>query len=415
MPIWGLPRIGGAGGPLSVAAANSSPAARQAATYLCDGVADDLELNAAYAALVAAGGGTLVLAPGAYNLAAVWNPTPAANTAIYVLGYGAILNLAAGITGVLLQGQSSGQRPCTFEGFRIAGTSTAANTAIEIRDTSWSRWVAVQADADAGILLNNSAAGRFCEGTALEDIVLRHSRTHGIEWRVGAGTNSFGQQSFRNVNVNVDAGDGVSEGNGASIYRSRLDIGVWIPDNLNGFVFSGDVANARLDLWVEGQTGSVNSTGIFLGSTFTGGDLWQCHYSWWGAVTFPFSNPSNLTAYYTNGRTFYGSATTSPLVAARDGDSSGRVILSTQGASGGRIILGNGAGTTDVTLDRAGALLMTSAAQFRPADIKSRVKAGTPVDGDITGGAADGDIVADSTGVKLWIRVGGLWKGVVVA
>lgn len=44
----------------------------------------------------------------------------------------------------------------------------------------------------------------------------------------------------------------------------------------------------------------------------------------------------------------------------------------------------------------------------------NRVKAGTPADGDFTN-PTDGMLVVDTTGVKIWVRVGGLWKGIVVA
>jgi hypothetical protein len=47
--------------------------------------------------------------------------------------------------------------------------------------------------------------------------------------------------------------------------------------------------------------------------------------------------------------------------------------------------------------------------------LATKVKAGTPVDADWAVAPPDGTIVADSTGNKLWVRVGGVWKGVVVA
>lgn len=42
------------------------------------------------------------------------------------------------------------------------------------------------------------------------------------------------------------------------------------------------------------------------------------------------------------------------------------------------------------------------------------VKAGTPVDGDYNT-PTDGTLVVDSTGSKIWARVGGVWKGVAIA
>jgi hypothetical protein len=46
--------------------------------------------------------------------------------------------------------------------------------------------------------------------------------------------------------------------------------------------------------------------------------------------------------------------------------------------------------------------------------IANRTKAGTPVDGDVTT-PVDGMCVVDTTASKIWVRVGGTWKGVVVA
>jgi hypothetical protein len=47
--------------------------------------------------------------------------------------------------------------------------------------------------------------------------------------------------------------------------------------------------------------------------------------------------------------------------------------------------------------------------------LATMVKAGTPVDADWAVAPPDGTIVGDSAGAKLWIRLGGTWKGVVVA
>jgi hypothetical protein len=47
--------------------------------------------------------------------------------------------------------------------------------------------------------------------------------------------------------------------------------------------------------------------------------------------------------------------------------------------------------------------------------LATKVKAGTPVDADWTVAPPDGTIVADSTGNKLWVRVGGVWKGATIA
>lgn len=47
--------------------------------------------------------------------------------------------------------------------------------------------------------------------------------------------------------------------------------------------------------------------------------------------------------------------------------------------------------------------------------LATKVKAGTPVDADWAAAPPDGTVVGDSTGSKIWIRLGGIWKGVAVA
>jgi hypothetical protein len=62
--------------------------------------------------------------------------------------------------------------------------------------------------------------------------------------------------------------------------------------------------------------------------------------------------------------------------------------------------------------------LGSSANRFRNIFISgavvNRVKAGTPVDGDVNA-PTDGMMILDSTANKIWVRLGGAWKGVVVA
>lgn len=46
--------------------------------------------------------------------------------------------------------------------------------------------------------------------------------------------------------------------------------------------------------------------------------------------------------------------------------------------------------------------------------VANRTKAGTPVDGDVNT-PTDGMLIVDTTASKIWARIGGVWKGVVVA
>src|SRR5207253_1870473 len=57
----------------------------------------------------------------------------------------------------------------------------------------------------------------------------------------------------------------------------------------------------------------------------------------------------------------------------------------------------------------------TTKARFRRYDvIRPLYKAGAPVDGDFAV-PVDSLIAVDSTNNKIWVRIGGVWKGVVVA
>jgi hypothetical protein len=46
--------------------------------------------------------------------------------------------------------------------------------------------------------------------------------------------------------------------------------------------------------------------------------------------------------------------------------------------------------------------------------VANRIKAGTPVDADVTN-PTDGMLIVDTTASKIWTRIGGVWKGVIVA
>lgn len=71
VPATQLPAPGSLSLPQTVIASVTAPANwLSAATYVCDGAADDVQIQAAYDALLLAGGGTIWLSPGTFNLAA---------------------------------------------------------------------------------------------------------------------------------------------------------------------------------------------------------------------------------------------------------------------------------------------------------------------------------------------------------
>jgi hypothetical protein len=88
------------------------------------------------------------------------------------------------------------------------------------------------------------------------------------------------------------------------------------------------------------------------------------------------------------------------------GDTVTRFIIQADGLH----LWGPGSSARDVNLYRGGADTLASDDKFNPASLNLQVKAGAPVDGDIIGGAASGDIVLDTTGAALYARVGTAWK-----
>jgi hypothetical protein len=78
---------------------------------------------------------------------------------------------------------------------------------------------------------------------------------------------------------------------------------------------------------------------------------------------------------------------------------------------------GPGSATQDTTLYRSAAdrLMTDDLFDATTLAVATKVKAGTPVDADWAVAPPNGTIVADSTGNKLWVRVGGVWKGATIA
>jgi len=102
-----------------IVAADDTQNATSRADYECDGIADEVEINAALNALPAAGG-TVFLLGGSYNLA-TQIIIPADNITIRGEGKSTKLNLAADIGGILINGFDF----CVIEDLYIEGTGGA--------------------------------------------------------------------------------------------------------------------------------------------------------------------------------------------------------------------------------------------------------------------------------------------------
>lgn len=409
--------LGSVGSGIVVAASDTPPELHSHADFVCDGVADDEEIQAAID-LCAAEGGEIVLLGGLYNLAV--GLTFTVNKRIIVRGQGAILSLAAGLTGILInQGSLVPARGVVLEGLRIVGNNSSTAIGVELRDTNWSVLSGVQIeDCGRGILMHCFGTNEFVEGVTLEDVVIRNCSVYGIEYRRTGGTNSFGQHNYRNVNINVgDAAVGFYLASACSIYRCRMEVGVWIGTNDTAFSLDGDADNLYADFYVEGATGSTGNTAVLIGTNATGFDKALIHFSFWGTINTVFSNAFNKDFWYRDGRVFKGLTqnTTAPIRVSSHLDSAAKITLGINGVAGGRITLGNGSGTNDVYIERNAANKMVAAGKWKASSLNLQVKAGAPADGDITGGAEDGDVVVDTSNSRIYVRVGGTWKFVAVA
>lgn len=337
-----------------VAANDSSDDHKLFADYLCDGTADEVEIQAAIDALPSRGG-EVKLAPGLYNFTDRVEITE--NKKTIIAGPGARVTLASGISGFIIDQGVSNARGVYLYDIQIHGGNLANTIGVNIQDTNWAGLFGVQIeDTYTGILLHASGSNEFVEGLTLEDIVIRNSHVYGIEFRRTGGTNSFGQHSWRNVNVNVGEGIGVLIPNTVSVYRSRFEMGIWISTDDTGISMDGDFADTVLDLFVEGATGSTGNTAVIIGSNATNLTSMDWHYSIWGTINTNISNSSSRLGMYKSGRRFFGLANAAPIQVQGHGIAGGaQLTLEYAGPSGGRITFGSSAGTTqDVTLFRNG-------------------------------------------------------------
>jgi hypothetical protein len=73
------------------------------------------------------------------------------------------------------------------------------------------------------------------------------------------------------------------------------------------------------------------------------------------------------------------------------------------------------AGVSLISANLDGLLAATSAVASHFGGLATAQKAGTPADSDFSSAPPNGTLIVDSTGSKIWARVGGAWKGVAIA
>lgn len=403
------------GGELLVAASDSPVQFKVRADYLCDGVADQTEIQAALDAL-APFGGRVSCAPGTYNFSAgvvVTDPDQYTLT-----GYGARVVLGANnlVAFTIQQHSTSVNYGVTVEGFLIDGASRSGGIAVAFVDTNWSTLRNVRIlNCPTCILMHAKDANQFVEGICLDNVVGRGWTVAGIEYRRTGGTNSFGQHHYRNVGFSSGSGTGVILPTGCSIYRSTMEIGVWVGSNQVAFDFDGDFDSAELHLFVEGSTGSTGNTGVKVGTNASLLDTSDNFWSFWGTIATQIDNSFSKNFAYTRGRRYTGVTNAAPLQVFKHGTSGAYASLGFGGVGGGRLDLGS-AGTLDVNVYRNAADVLKSDDRIEAADSMTvKVIAGAPTDGAFLHTPPDGTVALDSTNSRWYVRVGGTWKFVALA
>lgn len=395
---------------LVVGAVNSSVRDQALADWLCDGVADEVQIQAAIDSL-SGFGGTVTLAPGTYTLSAAI--VISANVRIALMGYGARLLLPASAAGIKVSQGVSLARGATVEGLVIDGQNNASTIGVLLEDTNNPRVIRLDIENCAtGLLFNSNAASKFVEGAFLEDLLFRGCTT-GWASAVVSGTGSFAQTVARGIKI-TGSTTGLSFPNGSIFQRGHIEATVWVGDGQTAANLDCNLEDLTLDLAVEGAAGSTSSAGIVIGTNALNADQLFLKLLFTGTITTQANFNSKNVQYWSGGSQMVDSAGTHVFGLRRHGDSANRLQWELLTA-GPKLSGGSGGGAVDVNLYRSAADVWTSDDSLRPANVKVQVKAGTPVDGDILGGAVDGMVVADTTGNKLWVRVGGVWKGVAVA
>lgn len=339
-----------------------------------------------------------------------------ANQRLHIRGNGTTLKLSEGMTGITISQGISGAKGVVIEGVTIDGQNNLFTTGIAFVDTNNGTVLGGEVkNCATGILMDSRATGGFVEGTLLDNLLLRDNNV-GIDMTVEAGTGSFAQTMIRGLKCVVGANGaaiGLRANNTAILQRSIVQGTFWIDSNETAVSLDCNIEDTTFDLGIEGSAGSTGNKGLVIGTNTTNSDQAFLKLLFTGTVNTQVTANSKNFHYWSGGSQLVNSAGTAVLGYKRHGDSTDRLRF--EGVTnGGRIQFGDGS-LLDVNLYRSAANILASDDKLDPASFNAQTKAGTPVDGDITGGAADGDMVVDTTASKIWVRIGGTWKGVVVA
>jgi hypothetical protein len=233
---------------------------------VADGTTDDTAaFTAARNALIATGGGTLLIPPDIYRATLTLNTTDP----IHVLGYGAELRAPANDATLVTINQGVGTqiKGARIDGLTLNGTGRTGVTGMRFEDTDGATASHLYVvNCATGIDFVNVDNGMWTERCAVHDSYVFNCSS-GIVFRKEAGNPSFNEIALVNVGVS-GCPMGIDQRVGTDFTRTTWDnVTVWPAQDGVGVKFDGQIDHSRLTFGVEAlQTGI---TGIEVGTNFT--------------------------------------------------------------------------------------------------------------------------------------------------
>lgn len=259
----------------------------------------------------------------------------------------------------------------------------------------------------AGILNFRNDSATIYFGSA-DDLAITREAANTLAQRNGVNAQTFNiyntytnASNYERLQITCGAAAQIMTQNAGTGTAKNLFLGVnnslqWLIQGTTGH-FLANTDNAY-DIGASGANrprniyaaGTINAAGNATCNSLTATDSG-------GAVTTTLNITSAVNARVLFNRS--DQATDAKLWSIQHGGSMLWVTLTDAGG-----VIGN-----QLALSRTGNLAIQSTGS-----LVNRVKAGTPVDGDVTT-PTDGMMMVDSSANKIWVRLGGTWKGVVVS
>lgn len=286
-----------------IAPSNASAMEKSLADYICDGTADEAEINAALLALT--NGGRIVLLPGAYSIT---NPiVMAAGAHISGTGGATVLTLSGSSTGNLFT-LASGDDYCRIENLVLVGRSGSTaklisvdsvnyadivgckigaggvhgGVALYVKDSSFVRIEDCDIDAGTANILITEA----CAGIYVTDTSCGNATANGIQITSSGGENPTGIYMSRCAIYNATA-DGININAGClqieivnCIVSDCTSDGISISGATNILISGGSVENCA----EHGVAVSDCEDIRIVGGLFVSGCGDETHYGVWASV-----------------------------------------------------------------------------------------------------------------------------------